>query len=470
MPAFAKIQPKGTSGQITYTVDGDGTLLLSLDDLACAVGMPGHELRLLGRARAALEKRISSELAVSACAPWILEDREVWELQRWEPFVWWGSKYPGHLYPTDPGRWTSRDQRRSTMEFDTTGWRLDPSAVGEDGWSYGFVPQMLRSCRSDTLPLWRWVRWRRWVPDVPSADVRVRPTPWGDRSFCEAPVFAAVLWLLTGGSSCEDALVDLELQTRCWGQSTHVDAWRDELGVEDLRRPHSRSRRLSSSDFADPRSSWRRSLAALLAPLRVARTAAARVRPHVFARPLACAALLLALLWRAGWLWPLALRLASWSWMLMVVGGLLVVWLRLPAWFALLFSVVVTRFALHGHPLRTRALHVSPYLQARARPVARPVSSSHHPPPTHLAAVPPSSPQPESPRSVRHPRSSARRTRPPVLASRRPAPAPAHLSSAGRGGFTCACTPRTSASATRPDTRTSSSSRASTSTSRRPLG
>ena len=50
MPAFAKIQPKGTSGQITYTVDGDGTLLLSLDDLACAVGMPGHELRLLGRA------------------------------------------------------------------------------------------------------------------------------------------------------------------------------------------------------------------------------------------------------------------------------------------------------------------------------------------------------------------------------------------------------------------------------------
>jgi len=46
-------------------------------------------------------------------------------------------------------------------------------------------------------------------------------------------------------------------------------------------------------------------------------------------------------------------------------SGLLFAWLRLPAYVGWLFSFAVTRWALHGHPLRARTLHVSPYLQCR---------------------------------------------------------------------------------------------------------
>ena len=38
-------------------------------------------------------------------------------------------------------------------------------------------------------------------------------------------------------------------------------------------------------------------------------------------------------------------------------------WVRLPAWLGRAFTYVITRFALHGHPLRTRTLAVAPYLE-----------------------------------------------------------------------------------------------------------
>ena len=368
MPAYAQVQLKGTTGLITYTVESDGTLLLSLDDLArsaesgdCHPALEaGCQRRLLARVVEALEKRISAELSQTACEPWILKDREVWELQRWEPFVGWGSSYPGHLYPTDPGRWTSRDQRRSTMSFDPDGWRLDPSVVCRDGWSYAIVPQTLRS--GPTLHTWlhSWVRWRRWVPDVPCADVEVRPTPWGDHCFCQAPVFAAVLWL--AGASTLASLaplqleheieIDLEVVRCCWGRAAQVAAWRQQLGVDDLRTTRdnggrSRARRLSSSDAERAlwplaasaergRRSWVRALSVLRAPLRVAGGVAARVCGYIGS--LAFGMLMLVLLWRCGALWPLATYLASWGWPVLAVGcvgvltgGLLVAWLRLPA-------------------------------------------------------------------------------------------------------------------------------------------
>ena len=437
MPAYAQVPLKGTSGLVTYTVEADGTLLLSLDDLARVEQAPYATHKLLARVVEALEKRISAELSQTACEPWIIKDREVWELQRWEPLgLGWGSLYPGHLYPTDPGRWTSRDQRRSTMSFDPTGWRLDPTVVCPDGWSYAIVPQTLRSV--PTLHSWshRWVRWRRWVPDVPCADVEVRPTPWGDHCFCQPPVFAAVLWLATGGGDppylLADPLqleheieIDLEIVRRCWGRTAQVATWRQQLGVDDLRTTRdnggrSRARKLSSSDAERalwplaPRAErgWRSrvvgalgaALAVLRAPLRVAGGAAARVRGCIGS--VAFGALALALLWRCGALWRLAsclmACLASWGWHVLAVtgagavtSGLLIAWLRLPvsrrsltrssrgchpvhpgcdppagmsclqAYVGWLFSFAVTRWGLHGHPLRARTLHVSPYVQPR---------------------------------------------------------------------------------------------------------
>ena len=376
MPAFSEVALKGTSGRVAYTVDADGTLWLALDDLAIAVGAPGTERELLARLTSAVDKRLVRELAIKSpdCEPWILADREVWELQRWEPFVGWGSTWPGHLYPTDPSRWTSRDMLRSTMDFDAVGWRLDPSVTTNDGWSYAFVLQTLRPWPSDTF--YRFVRWRRWVPDAPCTEPSVRPTPRGDKLFCQAPVFAAALWLATVGatddagassssssSSSPSAHLDARLQQRCWGRSAHIEAWTEALGLPDdpreqeLRAGGASRHGLSEHDGARP--TWRAVLAALLAPLRVA---ARRVRPHVLAQPLACAALALALLWRTQMLWPVALRCAYMcGWMaLLSVGGW--AWLRLPAWYGAVFTYVITRFALHGHPLRTRTLNVTPYV------------------------------------------------------------------------------------------------------------
>jgi vacuolar protein sorting-associated protein 13A/C len=40
---------------------------------------------------------------------------EVFENQRFQPVAGWGSKWPGHLMPTDPGRWSSRDLTSSSQ-------------------------------------------------------------------------------------------------------------------------------------------------------------------------------------------------------------------------------------------------------------------------------------------------------------------------------------------------------------------
>lgn len=40
---------------------------------------------------------------------------EVFENQRFQPLGGWGSKWPGHLMPTDPGRWSSGDLSSSSQ-------------------------------------------------------------------------------------------------------------------------------------------------------------------------------------------------------------------------------------------------------------------------------------------------------------------------------------------------------------------
>lgn len=77
-----------------------------------------------------------------------IEEQTVYEYQRWQPVVLWGSDYPGHLLPTDPGRWSSADGRRFAGTFDEVapplpeGWdTLKPWSImltsGDlGGWQY----------------------------------------------------------------------------------------------------------------------------------------------------------------------------------------------------------------------------------------------------------------------------------------------------------------------------------------------
>ena len=72
MPAYAQVRLKCTSGLVTYTVEADGTLLLSLDDIAHVEQAPCATHEHLARVVGALEKRISAELSQTACESWIV--------------------------------------------------------------------------------------------------------------------------------------------------------------------------------------------------------------------------------------------------------------------------------------------------------------------------------------------------------------------------------------------------------------
>lgn len=70
-----------------------------------------------------------------------IEEHRVYEYQRWQPVVLWGSDFPGHFLPTDPGRfvlqstqshlcrWSSADGQK----FGKTFAEVEPPL--EEGWT-----------------------------------------------------------------------------------------------------------------------------------------------------------------------------------------------------------------------------------------------------------------------------------------------------------------------------------------------
>ncbi|BBN04917.1 vacuolar protein sorting-associated protein 13A/C [Marchantia polymorpha subsp. ruderalis] len=102
-------------------------------------------------------------------------EEEVFENERYQPLSGWGSKWPGHLLPSDPGRYSDRDSKGSTEEFPAvklppgwtwiSDWHVDQVAgVDEEGWSYGFDFRNLNwPPTNGSERLFSFVRRRRWV-------------------------------------------------------------------------------------------------------------------------------------------------------------------------------------------------------------------------------------------------------------------------------------------------------------------
>mgnify|MGYP000406179995 FL=1 len=45
----------------------------------------------------------------------IVIGEEIFENQRYQLLAGWGSRWPGHFLPTDPGRWSTRDMQKSSQ-------------------------------------------------------------------------------------------------------------------------------------------------------------------------------------------------------------------------------------------------------------------------------------------------------------------------------------------------------------------
>ncbi|KAG0568137.1 hypothetical protein KC19_7G189300 [Ceratodon purpureus] len=80
---------------------------------------------------------------------------EIFENQRYQPFAGWGSKWPGHMMPGDPSRWSNRDYSNTSQELIepslppgwvwSTNWSIDRNGyVDDDGWFYGADFQSLK--------------------------------------------------------------------------------------------------------------------------------------------------------------------------------------------------------------------------------------------------------------------------------------------------------------------------------------
>lgn len=68
-----------------------------------------------------------------------VQEQTVFEYQRWQPAVLWGSTSPGHLLPTDPGKWSTVDGGDYSSDID------DILQLPGDGWSIQSPLKMLAS-------------------------------------------------------------------------------------------------------------------------------------------------------------------------------------------------------------------------------------------------------------------------------------------------------------------------------------
>ncbi|CAM6084054.1 unnamed protein product [Calypogeia fissa] len=102
-------------------------------------------------------------------------EEEFFENERYQPIVGWGSKWPGHLLPTDPGRYSARDYTNPLKEFPDlklplgwewkSNWHVEKVSGGDqDGWVYGFDFRNIQWPPSNNSEKGHsFVRRRRWL-------------------------------------------------------------------------------------------------------------------------------------------------------------------------------------------------------------------------------------------------------------------------------------------------------------------
>lgn len=61
-----------------------------------------------------------------------------YEFHRFEPIVGWGHDSPGHLLPTDPGRWCSGDGKIWSLKFDDVVPQMPDDYIETAPWSVFF--------------------------------------------------------------------------------------------------------------------------------------------------------------------------------------------------------------------------------------------------------------------------------------------------------------------------------------------
>mmetsp|Transcript_20396 Transcript_20396/g.29297 ORF Transcript_20396/g.29297 Transcript_20396/m.29297 type:complete len:635 (-) Transcript_20396:72-1976(-) len=100
----------------------------------------------------------------------------VYEYQRWQPILEWGSSYPGHLLVTDPSPWSDDKGSRYGEERDDVshplpeGWKIIqpftvvPTEEDSDGWEYAF--DFSSSDWYPTPQQYSYVRRRAWLQEA----------------------------------------------------------------------------------------------------------------------------------------------------------------------------------------------------------------------------------------------------------------------------------------------------------------
>ncbi|XP_057872719.2 uncharacterized protein LOC131078906 isoform X2 [Cryptomeria japonica] len=106
---------------------------------------------------------------------------EVFENERYNPLLGWGSSFPGHLLPSDPGHWSIRDDSYSSQEFPeiqvplgwewASDWYIDKTnSTSPEGWTYAFdfgqlkwPPPLGSEVLSTSVKRRRWIRKRKCI-------------------------------------------------------------------------------------------------------------------------------------------------------------------------------------------------------------------------------------------------------------------------------------------------------------------